>query len=252
MSILKNKNVVITGGTSGIGLATATLFQSEGANLIVTGKADHHFESASSELGESVLVLESDAGNVDEIKQLKRRVEDHFATVDVLFLNAGFIIPSVIEQITEEDFDALFATHVKGPLFATQAFLPLLRQGSTVLITTSNSARVGVDGLHVYQSSKAASGQLVRSLAGELAERGIRVNGVSPGPVATNISENSELAEEANQALIDYTLAKVPMKRFADPAEVAKVVCFLASEGSTFMTGAEVAVDGGWAPGVCR
>ena len=250
MGKLTGKTALITGGTSGIGLATARLFLHEGGTVIITGRADKHFEAARAEFEQSVEIIASDAASVCEINQLAELVTNKFESIDILFLNAGMMLLGDLPSLTEEEFDQIFSLNVKGPLFTAQAFLPILSNNSSIIITTSNSTRVRVDALHIYRASKAAAAQLVLSLAGELIGRGIRVNAISPGPVTTNIAETIYLMPEHSQAEHDQTISKVPMGRFADPSELANAALFLASDDSSFMTGSAVDVDGGWTPGV--
>lgn len=247
---LANKTALITGGTSGIGLATAKRFLKEGAKVIITGRDDHHFQEACNELGDSVLALALDAGDIKQLPELVSKIKTVSNSLDILFLNAGILRTGDLTTLTETDFDAMFNLHVKGPLFSVQALSPMMPEGSSIICTTSNSCRVRVDATHIYAATKAALRQLVRSMAGELSSRGIRVNAISPGPIATNVSEGATASEEELQAIVDYTLSKVPMKRFADPDEMATVAVFLASSDASFITGAEIDADGGWAPGV--
>ena len=241
----RDKTALITGGTSGIGLATASLFAAEGASVIVTGLDDHHLPQARTMLGEQVTVVACDAGDVAKLSALVEQVRSRFDSLDILFLNAGFARYANLPSATEEDFDRAFAVHVKGPLFATKIFAPMMPDGGSIIITTSNTDRMGMTDSHIYSASKAAARQLVKTLAKELAPRNIRVNALCPGPVRTNIGETTGYTLEQMEAMVAYVISKVPLARFAEPHEMAKTVLYLACD-ATFTTGEEIVCDGGW------
>lgn len=237
----QGKRVVITGGTSGIGLATAKVLLSRGARVLVTGRTPASLEKARAALGPGAIVAASDA--VSDIDALVARVAGEFGGVDLLVLNAGGTAAAMVEDTSEAMYDDLFALNAKAPFFTMQKFLPLLPTGSAVVLTTSVSNTRGIASTSVYSATKAALRSMTRTFAGELIDRGIRVNAVSPGPVDTGILERTMSAEAARE-FIDQRKAENPMGRFGDPEEVAKAIIFLGFD-ATYTTGAELLVDGG-------
>lgn len=241
MNDYTNKRVVITGGTSGIGLATAKALIDRGARVLVTGRTPASREKARATLGPDAIVEASDA--VADIDALVRRATDELGAVDLLVLNAGATISSTVDETTATEFDTLFALNAKAPFFTLQKFLPLLPAGSAVVFTTSVSNTKGIATTSVYSATKAALRSMTRTFARELIGRGIRVNAVSPGPIDTGILERTMPAESARQFL-DQIKATNPMQRFGEPEEVAKAINFLGFE-ATYTTGTELLVDGG-------
>lgn len=241
MSRYNGKNVVITGGTSGIGLATAKALIDNGARVLVTGRTPASLHNARATLGPDAIVEAGDA--VSDIDALVRRAGDELGAVDLLVLNAGATISSTVDEATATEFDTLFALNAKAPFFTLQKFLPLLPAGSAVVFTTSVSNTKGIAGTSVYSATKAALRSMTRTFARELIDRGIRVNAVSPGPIDTGILERTLPAETARQFL-EQIKATNPMQRFGEPEEVAKAIIFLAFE-ATYTTGTELLVDGG-------
>lgn len=241
MTEYQGKRVVITGGTSGIGLATAKVLLSRGARVLVTGRTPASLEKARAALGPGAIVAASDA--VSDIDALVARVAGEFGGVDLLVLNAGGTAAAMVEDTSEAMYDDLFALNAKAPFFTMQKFLPLLPTGSAVVLTTSVSNTRGIASTSVYSATKAALRSMTRTFAGELIDRGIRVNAVSPGPVDTGILERTMSAEAARE-FIDQRKAENPMGRFGDPEEVAKAIIFLGFD-ATYTTGAELLVDGG-------
>ena len=244
MARLSGKNVVITGGSSGIGLATAKLFQAQGARVAVTGRNQKLLEEARRELGEAALVLASDTSKVSDIEALVAKVAVSFGTVDVLFVNAGIAKFGPSQQVTDALFDETFAINTKGALLTVQKFEPLLRPGSAVVLNTSVAGEIGFPGSTVYAASKAALRSLARTLAAEFLPKGIRVNAVSPGPIATPIFAKGGDPAEVQEAIKTAMREANPMKRFGKPEEVAGAVLYLGID-ATFTTGAELPVDGG-------
>ncbi|MFB5676519.1 SDR family oxidoreductase [Paenibacillus terreus] len=237
------KKVVITGGSSGLGLATAKLLTDEGAHVLITGRTQAKLESALEQLGSNAVAVLSDAASLTDIDELAGRVKAEFGTIDALFVNAGITSFVSFESMTEEIYDELFTVNTKGPYFTVQKLAPLLNSGSGVVLTTSITNVLGVPMISAYAASKAALRSMTRSLARELLPRQIRVNAVSPGPIDTGIMEKSMPKEAAEQAM-EQMRQQIPMLRFGDPIEVAKSVAFLAFD-ATFTTGAEFPVDGG-------
>ncbi|WP_406143636.1 SDR family oxidoreductase [Streptomyces sp. NBC_01012] len=243
MGTYEGKHVVITGGSSGLGLATAQLFVDEGARVLLTGRNQAALDSARDRLGERAIAVRSDAGSLPDIEALADRVKAEFGTVDALFANAGVNGFAPFEATGEELFDQLLALNAKGPYFTVQKLAPLLTEGSSVVLTTSVANVLGIPMLSAYAAGKAAVRSMTRSLARELLPRGIRVNAVSPGPIDSGILEKSMPVEAAEQTKAQMA-ADNPMLRMGTPAEVARAVAFLAFD-ATYTNGAELAVDGG-------
>lgn len=239
--LLSGKVALVTGATSGIGLATAQTFLEEGATLYATG-ADHVEEAAAKLKGATV--LGSDAGSVAAIEELAARIASECGSLDVLMLNAGIVIRADLGAVTEQQFDQVFAVNVKGVLFGAARLAPLMRPGGSIIVTTSIAGHMGLAEGHLYGASKAAARGLVRSMAGELASRGIRVNAIAPGSIETG-GLNRDIDPEVRRKLIEAMLARVPLKRRGQPHEIASVALFLATDASSYLTGQEIIVDGG-------
>ncbi|MEC0128289.1 SDR family oxidoreductase [Paenibacillus pabuli] len=237
------KRVVITGGSSGIGLATAKLLVDEGASVLITGRTQATLDAAREQLGNNAVAVLSDAASLTGIDELADRVKAEFGTIDALFVNAGITRYVPFESMSEEVYDELLTINAKGPYFTVQKLAPLLNAGSGVVLTTSITNVLGIPMISAYAASKAALRSMTRSLARELLPRKIRVNAVSPGPIDTDILERSMPKEAAEQTGAQIR-QQIPMLRFGDPVEVAKAVAFLAFE-ATYTTGAEFPVDGG-------
>lgn len=248
MGKLDGKVALITGGTSGIGLATAKLFRDEGAHLVLTGRDAQRLRLAQQALGgeEEVLVLASAADDLAAIDDLINRVKDRFGRLDVLFVNAAAAQAVPMVETSEAQFDEIVNVNFKGAFFLIQKSIPLLQgRASSIIVTTSIANRLGSPSFSLYAASKAALRSLVRTLALELVGHGIRVNAISPGPIATPIFDNlgmSVAAVTAKKAAIE---SKSPMHRFGRPDEIAKAVLFLASDDASYMVGEEIIVDGG-------
>ncbi|MFC7676723.1 SDR family oxidoreductase [Mycolicibacterium sp. GCM10028919] len=241
MSTFAGKRVVITGGTSGIGLATAKALVSGGARVLVTGRTAASLDAARAELGPTAIVENSDA--VTGIAALADRAAAEFGGVDLLVLNAGGTLVTTLDDTTEASYDQLFDLNAKAPFFTLQRFLPLMPAGSAVVLTTSVSHVKGIAGTSVYSATKAALRSMTRTFARELIGRGIRVNAVSPGPIDTGILERNMPREDARQFLVQMA-AENPMQRLGEAEEVAKAIIYLAFD-ATYTTGTELAVDGG-------
>ena len=246
MDRFNGKTALITGGTTGIGLATAKLFISEGARVIVTGRAPATIKAAQVELGVNAIVIKSDATSLTDMDALTEKVKETFGKLDVLFVNAGYGEFVPFEAVTEKVYDEMFNLNAKGPYFIVQKLVPLMKDGSSVVFTTSLANVKGMPVLSAYGAAKAALRALTRSLAAAFAPRGIRVNAVSPGPIeSTAILEKIGMPKEAADQVYLQMTDSVPMKRLGRPEEVAKAVAFMAID-ATYTTGEELMVDGGW------
>ena len=243
MTTYDGKKIVITGGSSGIGLAAARLFADGGAHVLITGRTRSTLDAALEQLGDKAIAVCSDAASLEGIKALAGTVQERFGMVDALFVNAGVTASAPFEATTEEMYDSLFGVNAKGPYFTVQALAPLLREGSGVVLTTSVVNVMGVDALSVYSASKAALRSMTRTLARELLPRKVRVNAVSPGPIDTGIL-NRSLPADVAEMMEDTYRSVIPMQRLGASEEVAAAVAYLAF-GATFTTGAEFPVDGG-------
>ncbi len=242
---LRNKVALITGGTSGIGLATAKLFRDEGARVIVTGVNPARLDEASRQLGSNVLMLRADLRVRSDIDDVVATIRDKFAHLDILFANAGIGFAAPLEAVTEKQVDEQFSINFKGIFFTVQKAAPILSKGGVIVLATSFLNAVGAPGLSILSATKAAVRSLARSLGAELAPRGVRVNAVSPGPTNTPFHSKLGLSENDLRDVAAGIEAQVPLRRFGEADEIAKAALFLASEDSSFMTGAEVVVDGG-------
>ena len=241
---LEGKIALVTGGTTGIGLATAKLFHAEGARVIVTGKNPATLDVARVNLHGIAEVVPSDSGDAAEIQELFAGIAKEHGRLDVLFLNAGIVRGTTIAAMSEADFDEVFRVNVKGPWLALKAAIPLLRPGGAVVLNASIMARLGMPGTSAYAASKAALRSLARTAASELAEQGVRVNAVSPGPTDSGIIEKVRSAEAAAATRRELE-ARIPQRRLGSTDEIARAVLFLACDDSSFMTGEEIVVDGG-------
>lgn len=236
---------LITGGTTGIGLATAQLLLADGARVIVTGRNPATLEEARATLGPGAVVLRSDSGSVTDAQGLAVAIYPHAESLDGVFLNAGDAQFGPFEKLTPAQFDTMFAVNVRGPFLQLQALAPRLRNPSAVVLNGSVAGLLGLPGSSVYAASKAALAALGRVLAVELAARGIRVNSIIPGPIATPLYGKLGFAAEDQRAYEANTAAATLLKRFGTGAEVAKLVRFLLSSDSSFIIGEEIVIDGG-------
>ena len=244
---LEGKIAVITGGNSGIGLATAKRFVSEGANVFIFGRRQNEIDAGVSEIGKNVIGIQGDVSNLADLDRLFDVVKDQKGHLDILFANAGIAQFAPLGEIFEEHFDKIFRINVKGLLFTVQKALPILEDGGSIILNASIGTSKGVGGSSVYSATKAAVRSFARTWTVDLKDRKIRVNAISPGPIDTPIFSSITQTEEQSELFKKNIINAVPMKRMGNPDEVAKVVSFLASDESSYVTGIELFVDGGLA-----
>ena len=242
MNRLNGKTAVITGGATGIGLASAKRFIEEGAFVFIFGRRQEALDAAVAELGPDARAVKGSVSDEADLDRLYATVKAARGTLDIVFANAGAGGPLALGQITAAHIDETFDTNVKGTIFTVQKALPLMSAGGSIILTGSSAGTTGAPGFAAYSASKAAVRNLARTWADELRGSGIRINVLSPGPTATELAK-AALGEEGQKAYGAMT----PLQRMADPAEIAAVAAFLASPDSSFMTASEVAVDGGLA-----
>jgi NAD(P)-dependent dehydrogenase (short-subunit alcohol dehydrogenase family) len=244
---LEGKVAVITGGNSGIGLATARRFVAEGAHVFITGRRQAELDEAVTQIGRNVTGVQGDVANLTDLDRLFATVEQEKGRLDVLFANAGVPALTPLGSITEEHFDKVFTINVKGLLFTVQKALPLFADGGSIILNASIVASKGFEASSVYSASKAAVRSFARCWTTDLKHRKIRVNTISPGPIETFILHKAGLTQERVDELKVRSVAAVPMGRMGTPDEVANAAVFLASDDSSYVAGIELFVDGGMA-----
>ncbi|ALO99994.1 Glucose dehydrogenase [Streptomyces hygroscopicus subsp. limoneus] len=245
MGQLTGKTAVVTGGTSGIGLAAAQRFAAEGAHVYITGRRKDALDKAAHEIDGNVTAVQADSADLTDLDRLYATIADAGHHIDILFANAGGGTFATLEQVTEEHFDTTFDTNVKGTLFTVQKALPLLNDGASVILTGSTAGSVGNEAFGVYGASKAAIRSFARTWANELRGRTIRVNTIAPGPITTPGLNGLAPDDEQAAQLRDTLAAGVPLGRMGQPEEVANLALFLATDQSSYITGTEIFVDGG-------
>lgn len=241
MNKLKNKVAVITGGTSGMALASAKLFVEEGAFVFITGRRKDQLESAKKAIEKNVIGVQCDSSKLEDLDNLYKMVAKEKGKIDILFASAGRGDPLTLDKMTEEHFDTIFNLNVRGTLFTVNKALPLFNDGGSIILNGSIAGRKGFQGFSVYSASKAALRSFARSWTLDLKDRKIRVNVLSPGTIDTPILE--PLGQDAK----DYFVSLIPMARIGKPEEIASAALFLASDDSSFITGIDLCVDGGTA-----
>lgn len=243
---LSNKIALVTGGSTGIGLASAQELAAQGAKVYITGRRQQELDAAIALIGTSAKGIRADVSRLDDLDKVYAQIAEESGRLDILFANAGGGDMLPLGAISEEHFDRIFGTNVRGVLFTVQKALPLLGAGSSIILTGSTVSVKGTANFSVYSASKAAVRNFARSWALDLQGRGIRVNVVSPGPVKTP-GLGGLVAEEQRQGLFEALAAQVPLGRIGEPAEIGKVVAFLASDAASFINAIELFVDGGMA-----
>jgi len=245
MARLTGRVAVVTGGNSGIGLATAKRFREEGAKVVITGRDQKTLDEAVKAIGGDVLAVRSDVSKLADLEKLYKIVAEKFGKIDVLFANAGIGKFAPFAESTEPLFDEIFEVNVKGVFFTIQKALPLLNEGATIIINSSVVNEIGFAGSSIYSATKAAVRSFARTLTAELVGRGIRINVVSPGPIQTPIFHRNGLSRQQIDEVGEVLVSRVPMHRFGKPEEVADTVLFLATPESSYIAGVDINVDGG-------
>ncbi|MFY9872843.1 MAG: glucose 1-dehydrogenase [Candidatus Nitrosopolaris sp.] len=244
---LDGKIAVVTGGSSGIGLATAKRFIDEGAYVFIVGRRQSEINAAVNQIGKNVIGVQGDVSNLEDLDSLDDTVKQQKGRIDVLFANAGMAEFAPLGSITESHFDKIFSVNVKGLLFTVQKALPLFQNGGSIILTASIGGSKGFEGVSVYSATKAAIRSFARSWTVDLKHRKIRVNAISPGPIDTPMTSSMVQSQELGEKFKTSLLSTIPLGRMGNPDEVAKAVSFLASDDSSFVTGIELFVDGGLA-----
>jgi NAD(P)-dependent dehydrogenase (short-subunit alcohol dehydrogenase family) len=247
MAKLTGKVALVTGGNSGMGLATAKLFAAEGAKVVITGRRQEALDEAAKTVGPSVLAVQGDVANLADLDRLFATIKDKYGHLDVVFANAGHGSVVPLGQVTEEQFDSEFATNVKGLFFTVQKSLPVLRDGASIILNASIAATKGMEGFSVYSATKAAVRSFARTWTTDLRDRKIRVNSISPGPIDTPIFGKTGMSQEQVDGFKQAVTGMVPLQRMGRSEEIATTVLFLASDDSSYITGVDLAVDGGMA-----
>ncbi|MGW6059040.1 SDR family NAD(P)-dependent oxidoreductase [Streptomyces sp. NPDC055189] len=246
MGQLDNKTALVTGASSGIGLAIARRFAAEGATVYLTGRRKAELDSAAAEIGSRAIAVQSDASNLQDLDRLFAEITDHDGHLDIVVANAGVGDYGPLGEITEEEYERTTSINLKGTIFTVQKALPLLAEGASVILLSSSAALRAVPGLGVYAATKAAIRSLARTWAAELAARGIRVNALTPGPVETPGGDELRAAfPRGERSATAQTAPPTPLGRAGRPEEVAATALYLAGNQSSFTTGAELLVDGG-------
>lgn len=245
MKRFEGKVAMVTGGNSGIGLAAAKAFAREGAQVAVTGRDERTLKNAQKEIGSGALAIRADAARIADLDAAMAKVRDQFKRIDALFVNAGIGKFVPIAEVTEAMFDEIVTINLKGAFFTVQKALPLMARGSAVVLNASINAHIGLPGTTVYGATKAAVVNMAKTMSADLAERGIRVNAVSPGPVETPIFGRAGISSEQSRQTKEWLQNQTLVKRMAEPEEIAEAVLYLSSDVSSFVVGTELVIDGG-------
>lgn len=245
MQKLKNKVAVITGGSSGIGLATAKRFVAEGAKVAITGRSQKTLDKAVKELGDAVLAVQGDVSNLNDLVRIYKSIESKFGKIDVIVANAGVYVIGPLAEFTEEMFDHVNDINFKGAFFTVQKALPVLNNGASIILISSTVNGKGIPNHAAYSATKAAIRSLARSFSAELLDRKIRVNTIAPGSIDTPVFATVTSSAEESKAMAEAMGNFTPLKRLGSPDEIASAALYLASDESAFMLGAEMLLDGG-------
>ena len=245
MKRFEGKVAMVTGGNSGIGLAAAKAFAREGAQVAVTGRDEGTLKNAEKEIGSGALAIRADAARIADLDAAMAKVRDQFKRIDALFVNAGIGKFVPIAEVTEAMFDEIVTINLKGAFFTVQKALPLMVRGSAVVLNASINAHIGLPGTTVYGATKAAVVNMAKTMSADLAERGIRVNAVSPGPVETPIFGRAGISSEQSRQTKEWLQNQTLVKRMGKPEEIAEAVLYLSSDVSSFVVGTELVIDGG-------
>ncbi|SFQ34243.1 SDR family oxidoreductase [Parafilimonas terrae] len=246
MQRFKDKFALITGGTNGMGFATARQFINENGKVIITGRSADTVNKAVEKLGANAFGIVSNAANMKHILLLQEQVKQYTDNIDLLFANAGYGKFAPIEHADETHFDELFNMLVKGTFFTVKQILPLMHRGSTIVLNTSVVTEMGITNFSVYSAAKSAVQSFIKTFAAEFAEKGIRVNGISPGYIKTNGFNNTGLSPAQIEDVVQSIIPAIPFKRFGEPSEIANAVLFLASQEASYIHGTELTVDAGF------
>ena len=245
MHRFNNHTVLVTGGSSGIGLAAAKAYAHEGARVVITGRDEQALARAQADIGHGAMALRNDAGSIEEARRLAASLQAQDIQLDAIFINAGVARFAPLADVSEALWDDTFNANVKGPYFQIQALSPLLRQGAAIVINGSINAHIGMPNSSVYAASKAALISLAKTLSAELLPRGVRVNVVSPGPISTPLYGKLGMDQATLQATAAAIQSQIPVGRFGTPEELASPVLHLSAKESAFIVGSEIIVDGG-------
>ena len=245
MKRFEGKVAMVTGGNSGIGLAAAKAFAREGAQVAITGRDEGTLKNAEKEIGSGALAIRADAARIADLDAAMAKVRDQFKRIDALFVNAGIGKFVPIAEVTEAMFDEIVTINLKGAFFTVQKALPLMARGSAVVLNASINAHIGLPGTTVYGATKAAVVNMAKTMSADLAERGIRVNAVSPGPVETPIFGRAGISSEQSRQTKEWLQNQTLVKRMAEPEDIAEAVLYLSSDVSSFVVGTELVIDGG-------
>lgn len=245
MQRFKDKCALITGGTNGMGFATAQQLIHENGKVIITGRSAETVNKAVEQLGQNAFGIVSNAGSMQDIFRLQEQVKQYTENIDVLFVNAGYGKFASVENADEAHFDELFNMLVKGTFFTVQQMLPLMSNGSTIILNTSFVTEVGTANFSVYSAAKSAVKSFIKTFAADLTGKGIRVNGISPGHIKTNIFNNTGMNVEQIDGAIQNIIPAIPLKRLGEPSEIANAILFLASKEASYIHGTELTVDAG-------